>query len=111
MANTSSPLNPLVTALPNEYYPESIWHDDMEFGGAEIALAAQALGHDASSYLSQAATWAHDYITSDTGGLGSYQTGMVACHRTARTRSARSTGTAACTSTTSAPRRTTSRCR
>lgn len=66
-ANTTSPPNPLVTALPNGYYPESTWHDDMEFGGAEIALAAQALGHDPSTYLSSAATWAHDYISADTG--------------------------------------------
>src|SRR5215472_17982009 len=41
MANTTSPPNPVVTWLPNEYYPESVWHDDMELGGAEIALAAQ----------------------------------------------------------------------
>jgi endoglucanase len=39
----------------------------MEFGGAEIALAAQALGHDASGYLTSAATWAHDYLSGDTG--------------------------------------------
>ncbi len=39
MADTASPPGPLVTALPNSYYPESTWHDDMEFGAAEIALA------------------------------------------------------------------------
>jgi endoglucanase len=68
-ANTSNPPNPLVTALPNAYYPESTWHDDMEFGAAEIALAAQALGHGATAkpYLADAATWAKDYIASDTG--------------------------------------------
>nr|WSX75456.1 glycoside hydrolase family 9 protein [Streptomyces sp. NBC_00899] len=66
-AKTSSPPSPLTTALPNDYYPESTWHDDMEFGGAEIALAAQKLGHDASPYLTQAATHANSYLTSDTG--------------------------------------------
>ena len=68
-ANTASPPNPLVTALPNAYYPESTWHDDMEFGAAEIALAAHALGHDANAkpYLADAATWAKDYISADTG--------------------------------------------
>lgn len=68
-ANTAKPPNPLVTALPNAYYPESTWHDDMEFGAAEIALAAQALGHGANAkpYLADAATWAKDYISSDTG--------------------------------------------
>ncbi|MFI1169098.1 glycoside hydrolase family 9 protein [Streptomyces sp. NPDC020801] len=67
-ANTSSPPNPLTTTQPNDYYPESTWHDDMEFGAAEIALAAKALGHDPSTYVSQGATWASDYLASDSGG-------------------------------------------
>jgi endoglucanase len=67
MANTSNPPNPLVTTLPNAYYPESIWHDGMELGAAEIALAAESLGDDPANYLSQAATWAQGYITGDTG--------------------------------------------
>jgi endoglucanase len=66
-ADTTNPPNPLVTALPNAYYPESTWHDDMEFGGAEIALAAQKLGHNAALFIADAATWAKDYIASDTG--------------------------------------------
>ncbi len=67
MADTKNPPNPLVTALPNSYYPESTWHDDMEFGAAEIGLAAQALGHNALPYLRDGVTWAKDYIASDTG--------------------------------------------
>ncbi|WP_199239471.1 glycoside hydrolase family 9 protein [Streptomyces sp. ICBB 8177] len=67
MADTTNPPSPLTTALPNAYYPESTWHDDMEFGGAEIALAAHALGHDPSAYLKAAATWAKDYIAHDKG--------------------------------------------
>jgi endoglucanase len=66
-ADTGAPPNPLTTALPNAYYPESIWHDAMELGATELALAAQKLGHSSSSYLSQAATYAKDYIASDTG--------------------------------------------
>jgi endoglucanase len=66
-ADTGAPPSPLTTALPNDYYPESIWHDAMELGGAELALAAQKLGHSPSAYLSQAATYAKDYIASDTG--------------------------------------------
>ncbi|WP_042385109.1 glycoside hydrolase family 9 protein [Streptacidiphilus melanogenes] len=66
-ANTASPPKPLTTALPNAYYPESTWHDDMELGAAEIALAAQALDRSAAAYLGQAATWAKDYLASDTG--------------------------------------------
>ena len=41
MAATQSPPDPLVTALPNAFYPESTWHDDMELAATEIALAAQ----------------------------------------------------------------------
>jgi endoglucanase len=67
MADTVSPPDPLVTALPNSYYPESTWHDDMEFGAAEIALAAQRLGHAALPYIKDAAKWAGDYIGADTG--------------------------------------------
>ncbi|MEY9912394.1 endoglucanase [Catenulispora sp. MAP12-49] len=66
-ADTTAPPSPLTTALPNAYYPESIWHDAMELGGTELALAAQKLGHSPSAYLSQAATYAKDYIASDTG--------------------------------------------
>jgi len=66
-ANTSSVPNPLTTALPNAYYPESIWHDAMELGATELALAAQKLGHSSTTYLSQASTYAKDYIASDTG--------------------------------------------
>ncbi|WP_042363996.1 glycoside hydrolase family 9 protein [Streptacidiphilus neutrinimicus] len=66
-ANTANPPKTLTTALPNAYYPESTWHDDMELGAAEIALAAQALGRSASTYLAQGATWAKDYLASDTG--------------------------------------------
>jgi len=68
-ANTS-PSGTLESAEPEAYYPESIWHDAMELGATEIALAQQDLG-DASSvytpYLTQAATWASDYIKSDSG--------------------------------------------
>ncbi|MFD0634222.1 glycoside hydrolase family 9 protein [Catenulispora yoronensis] len=67
LADTRTPPNPLTTALPNAYYPEPIWHDAMELGAAELALAAQQLGHSPTAYLAQAATYAKDYIASDTG--------------------------------------------
>jgi hypothetical protein len=68
MANTS-PSGTLGSALPTAYYPESIWHDAMELGATEIALAEQDLGQSASAsgYVKQAATWASDYIASDSG--------------------------------------------
>ncbi|MEV4560822.1 glycoside hydrolase family 9 protein [Kitasatospora sp. NPDC049285] len=67
MANTSAPPSTLTTAVPNDYYPESTWRDDMEFGGAELALAAQALGQNATPYLTAAAGYAKGYIATDTG--------------------------------------------
>jgi endoglucanase len=67
MAATAQPPNPLVTALPNAFYPEDTWHDDMELGATEIALAAQQLNVDATPYLADAARWAKAYIAGDTG--------------------------------------------
>jgi endoglucanase len=66
-AATDDPPSPLVTALPNAFYPEDTWHDDMEFGAAEIALAAQKLGKPSAGYLSDAATFAKGYLASETG--------------------------------------------
>ena len=49
----------VVTALPHAFYPESSWHDDLELGGAELALAAQALGDPrAASWINAAMKWA-----------------------------------------------------
>jgi endoglucanase len=67
MADTASPPDQLVTALPNAFYPESTWRDDMELGAAELALASQALGRNASPYLHDAAGFAKGYIANDTG--------------------------------------------
>lgn len=69
MANIS-PSSSLASTLPAAYYPESIWHDAMELGATEIALAQQALGDPSSTYqpyVTQAATWASDYISADSG--------------------------------------------
>jgi endoglucanase len=67
MADTATPPNPLTTALPNAFYPEDTWHDDMELGATEIALAAQRLHRSAGRYLHDAARWAKAYIAHDTG--------------------------------------------
>jgi hypothetical protein len=70
LANTS-PSGTLETTDPEAYYPESIWHDAMELAATEITLAQQQLGGGSSTYLpylKQAATWASDYISSDSGG-------------------------------------------
>lgn len=70
-ANTSAAENDsLASALPEAYYPEGIWHDAMELGATEIVRAEQDLGQSESSYasyLTQAATWASDYISADSG--------------------------------------------
>jgi hypothetical protein len=68
MADTASPPRPLVTALPNEFYPESTWHDDMELGAVEIVRASRALHRRATKYLIDAGRWARDYLRTDTGG-------------------------------------------
>ncbi|RKS68460.1 glycosyl hydrolase family 18 (putative chitinase) [Motilibacter peucedani] len=67
LADTASPPEPLTTALPNDFYPESTWRDDMELGGAEIALASQALGVDGHAYLAAASRWARAYLATETG--------------------------------------------
>ncbi|GAA2880434.1 glycoside hydrolase family 9 protein [Streptosporangium fragile] len=59
----------LTTSLPWAFYPESVWRDDMELGGAELALAAQRLGDPrAGEWLRQAAHWAGQYLKHDAGG-------------------------------------------
>jgi endoglucanase len=70
-ANTSAAeSDSLESALPEAYYPEGIWHDAMELGATEIVRAQQDLGDSKSAslpYLKQAATWASDYISKDSG--------------------------------------------
>lgn len=62
----------LVTAYPPEYYPETGWRDDMEFGATELALAAQRFGDDrAAGWFAEAADWATSYLDGDgRGSLG-----------------------------------------
>jgi endoglucanase len=67
-AGIADPPDPLVTALPNAFYPEDTWQDDMELGATEIALAAQRLGiRGAAGYLSDAAAFANGYLAAETG--------------------------------------------
>ncbi|MFD8557063.1 glycoside hydrolase family 9 protein [Streptosporangium canum] len=59
----------LTTSLPWAFYPESVWRDDMELGGAEMALAAQRLEDPrAGEWLRQAAHWAGQYLEHEAGG-------------------------------------------
>ena len=70
----------LVTTVPHGYYPETSWKDDMAFGGAELALAAQKL-HDprSSAWLAQAATWAKGHQSeADADTLNMYDTSALA---------------------------------
>ena len=67
LAATVRPPTPLVTALPNAFYPESTWRDDMELGATEIALAGHALHQPSERYLSDARRWAAAYLAHDTG--------------------------------------------
>jgi endoglucanase len=63
------PDKPLVTAFPSAFYPEDSWQDDMEFAGAELALAARDLGDDREAdWTGEAAHWAKAYLDSDVKG-------------------------------------------
>ncbi|WP_221356305.1 glycoside hydrolase family 9 protein [Streptomyces beigongshangae] len=63
------PGEPLLTAFPSSFYPEDSWQDDMEFGGAELALAARELGDDREGdWAHDAAHWAGAYLDSDVRG-------------------------------------------
>ena len=67
MARTTH-VGELDTGLPHAFYPEDAWHDDMELGGAELALAAQRLGDPrAAAWLAQASAWAGRYVAHDSG--------------------------------------------
>ncbi|HEY2272196.1 MAG TPA: glycoside hydrolase family 9 protein [Jatrophihabitantaceae bacterium] len=67
LADTASPPNPLTTALPNDFYPEDTWRDDMELGTAEAALAAERLHHSPAHWLRQSAHWAKGYFQHERG--------------------------------------------
>ncbi|MYS24137.1 endoglucanase [Streptomyces sp. DvalAA-14] len=74
------PKGQLVTAVPFGYYPETSWQDDLAFGGAELALAAQKLRDPrASAWLAQAATWAKGHQSeADADTLNMYDTSALA---------------------------------
>jgi len=70
----------LLTILPFDGYPETVWDDDMELGATELYLALASAGRssnlppgvphtNALDYLNQAAQFARNYITRiyDTG--------------------------------------------
>jgi endoglucanase len=68
----------LLTALPFDGYPETVWDDDMELGATELYIALQSAGGNLPpglpvtnplTYLTDAAQYASNYITKiyDTG--------------------------------------------
>ena len=74
----TAPSGDLLTAAPHNFYPESDWRDDMEFGATELYLALRVgdlpreLPHvDPRFYLQAGASWANAYIhsTEDTLNL------------------------------------------
>ena len=65
----TAPSGRLLTVSPSDFYPESVWQDDMEWGATELNLALRLGGlpaglpqTDPSVYLTQAANWAQSYI-------------------------------------------------
>ena len=78
----------LLTAAPHDYYPESEWRDDLEWGATEL-YNATAMGNlppglahaDPAYYLHRAAGWANAYIHSPLQGsdsLNLYDVGALA---------------------------------
>jgi endoglucanase len=62
----------LLTIMPFDGYPETVWDDDMELGATELYFALKSAGGNLPpglpvtnpmTYLSQAAQFAHNYIT------------------------------------------------
>jgi endoglucanase len=64
---------PLLTAAPQDFYPETTWRDDMMLGATELSLALHAAGspgnlpaglpvRSAATYLRDAAAWASDWV-------------------------------------------------
>ncbi len=79
LANTSP--GSLLTVSPHDYYPGDIWHGDMEWGAAEMALALQegagslpsGLSQtDPNYYITQSANWAKASITDGPDTLNLY---------------------------------------
>lgn len=68
----------LLTAAPHDYYPETEWRDDMEWGATELYFAT-ALGNlppglphsNPLYYLQRAAHWANAYIHGPNDGADS----------------------------------------
>ena len=74
----TAPTGDLLTAAPHDFYPESDWRDDMQFGATELYLATRVrplpggLPHvDPRFYLQAAANWAYAYIHSAEDTLNS----------------------------------------
>ena len=70
----TSPQGELLTASPHDFYGESEWRDDMEFGATELYLALRNpdlpkdLPHrDPAFYVKQATDWAAAYIHGERG--------------------------------------------
>jgi len=62
----------LLTTLPFDGYPETVWDDDMELGATELYIALESAGQNLPpnlpvtnpmTYLTDAAQYAHNYIT------------------------------------------------
>jgi endoglucanase len=85
LANTDPGTN-LLTASAYDYYPETSWHDDMEWGAAELYFAtaqtnfAGLIQTNALYYLQASAIWASNYLAVDNGSdtLNLYDTSAVA---------------------------------
>ena len=75
LANPTPPAQ-LLSAAPFDYYGETSWQEDLEFGAVELSNALTSAAGDTSGlpqtdpsyYLGQSATWASAYIASTNDG-------------------------------------------
>jgi endoglucanase len=72
-------VNDLLTTGPHEYYGETEWWDDMEWGATELFNATHK-----KSYLEMAAIWAQAYQTQGGDTLNLYDVGSLAHFELAR---------------------------
>lgn len=74
-ASVASPsMIALTTAVPDDFYPETSWADDLELAAAEMVAVAEELGDSrAAAWRAEAEEWAEEYLRTaedDGGTLG-----------------------------------------
>ncbi len=64
-ASKTTDVRKLQGAVPLDFYAETQWRDDLEWGAVELALAEAPGSPARDQYLDEASRWAEEYITSE----------------------------------------------